>query len=208
LHEDGVDLLEADGPGLVADGFDQRSDAEVLDGPEASLGKAEDEVDGIFAEGGMGQAGEVELLVDVAGEGGVGEEVELGGVSDAALEVELGPELEGGVEGGLADEDEVVVLGEVLEHEAEFVEGFDGQEVGVVDDRDDGPAPAVLGAGFGDEAVRAVTGGPAGGLTTLRLGSGAQAIMPGWAQTFAFRVLPYPLPDAALPGAVAALPGG
>ncbi|WP_368413994.1 hypothetical protein [Falsiroseomonas sp.] len=62
--------------------------------------------------------------------------------------------------------------------------------------------------GFGDETVRAVTGGPAGGLTTLRLGSGAQAIMPGWAQTFAFRVLPYPLPDAALPGAVAALPGG
>ncbi len=68
----------------------------------------------------------------------------------------MGAELEGGVEGGLADEDEVVVFGEVLEHEAQFVEGINGQEVGVVDDRDDGSASGVLGAGFGDEAVFAL----------------------------------------------------
>lgn len=40
-------MLEADGPGLVADGFDERSDAEVLDGAEAALGDPEDEIDGI-----------------------------------------------------------------------------------------------------------------------------------------------------------------
>ena len=36
-----------------------------------------------------------------------------------------------------------MALGGVIEHEAEFVKGFDGREVGVVDDGDDGPAPAV-----------------------------------------------------------------
>jgi hypothetical protein len=59
-------------------------------------------------------------------------------VGDAAFQVELRAELERGVEGGLADEDEVVVFGEVLQQEAQFVEGLDGQEVGVVDDGDDG----------------------------------------------------------------------
>jgi hypothetical protein len=53
-------------------------------------------------------------------------------VGDAAFDISLSVELEGGVEGGLADEDEVVDLGEVFEHESEFVKGIDRQEVGVV----------------------------------------------------------------------------
>ena len=40
----------------------------------------------------------------------------------------------GGVEEGLADEDKVVILGEIFEEEAEFPEGFDRDEVGVVYD--------------------------------------------------------------------------
>lgn len=53
-----------------------------------------------------------------------------------------------------------------------------------------------------------VTGAPTSGYTTLRLGSAAFGTAPIFGETAAFRVLPYALPDAALPGAVAALPGG
>ena len=61
----------------------------------------------------MGQAREVELVVDIGGEGGRGEGVDFGGVGDAVFEILVRAELEGGVESGLADEDEVVVFREV-----------------------------------------------------------------------------------------------
>ena len=44
--------------------------------------------------------------------------------------------MEGGVEERLADEDEVVVFGEVFEEKTEFAQGFDGDQMGVVDDGD------------------------------------------------------------------------
>ena len=178
LHEHGVDLFEVNGLGLIANGFDERSDAEVFDGAQGAFGGAQDELDGILGEGGVGQGGEVELLMDVVGEGGWREQFEFGGVGDAAFDIELAAELEGGVEGGLADEDEVVVFGEVFEHEAQFVEGFDGQEVGIVDDGDEGFTAGVLGAGLGDEAVFA-TGVVAGGVEFEDLAEEAQEVGPG-----------------------------
>jgi hypothetical protein len=61
-------------------------------------------------------------------------------------------ELEGGVKEGLADEDEVVVFWEVFEEEAEFSEGFDGDEVGVVDDGNEEFSFGVEVPGFCDKA--------------------------------------------------------
>ena len=148
LEEDGVDLFEVDGFGAVSDGFDHGADAEVFDGAEGSFGAACDEVGGGFGEGGVWESDAVELVCDVGGEVCGGEGFEFGGVGDAAFEVVVGPELKGGVEGGLADEDEVVVFGEVFEEEAEFTEGFDGDEVGVVDDGDEEFSFGVEVAGF------------------------------------------------------------
>lgn len=56
--------------------------------------------------------------------------------------------------------------------------------------------------------IQGVTGGATGGLTTLRVGATAPGGVALFGEAIAFRVLPYVLPDAALPGAVAALPGG
>jgi hypothetical protein len=56
--------------------------------------------------------------------------------------------------------------------------------------------------------IQGVTGGASGGLTTLRVGVNALGGAALSGETSAFRVLPFALPDAALPGAVAALPGG
>lgn len=44
-----------------------------------------------------------------------------------------------------------MVLGEVFEEEAEFAKGFDGDEVGVVDDGNDDFSPGVEVPGFGDQ---------------------------------------------------------
>ena len=103
LHEHGVDLFEVNGLGLVANGFDQGADAEVLDGAQGAFGAAQYELDGFFGEGAVGESGEIELLVDISGKSGGREGVELGGVGDATFEIELSAELESGVEGGLAD---------------------------------------------------------------------------------------------------------
>ena len=114
LHEPGVDLLQIDGFGVVAHGFDERADTEVPDGPQDAFRDAQDEVERFVGEGVVRQAGEVELGVEIGFQGVRGEGVEFGGVGDAALEVAVGAELEGGVEGGLAEQDEVVVFGEVF----------------------------------------------------------------------------------------------
>jgi len=54
LEEDGVDLLEIDGFGVVPDGFDQCADTEVSGSSEGAFGAAGDEVEGFLGEGGVG----------------------------------------------------------------------------------------------------------------------------------------------------------
>lgn len=65
LHEDGVNLREIDGFGLIADGFDEGSHAEVFDGAEDAFGGSNDEVEGGFSEGVMRETDAVELGEDV-----------------------------------------------------------------------------------------------------------------------------------------------
>jgi hypothetical protein len=56
-------------------------------------------------------------------------------------------------------------------------------------------------------AVVVQTGGPTGGLTTLRIGNNATNSGPLCGLIGECRVLPYAVPDNALPSVVAALPG-
>jgi hypothetical protein len=114
LHEHGVDLFEVDDFGLVADGFYQGSDTEVLDRSQRAFGKAENEIDGLVGEGLVREAYEVELLVNEGGECARCQGIDFGGVGDTAFEILLRAELQGGVESRLADEDEVVVFREVF----------------------------------------------------------------------------------------------
>jgi len=79
----------------------------------------------------------------------------MGGVGDAALEVRLFAEPDGGAEIGLAEEDEAMVLGKLIQKEAQLADDIDRQEVGIVDDGDDCLAHGVEPAGFGAEACLA-----------------------------------------------------
>ena len=118
LKEDGVDLGGIDGFGAVANGFDQGTDAEVFDGSEGAFAAACDEVEGGFGEGAVRQTDLVELAFDELDKGVGTEPLEGGGVGHSAPDVVVDAEVEGGVEGGLAEKNEVVILGEVFEQEA------------------------------------------------------------------------------------------
>ena len=65
LHEDGVDLGKVDGFGLVANGFDEGSNAEVFDGAENAFGGPNDEVEGWFGEGVVRETDSIKLGEDV-----------------------------------------------------------------------------------------------------------------------------------------------
>lgn len=156
LEQDRVDLLEIDSFGAVAYGFDERADAEVLDGAQGALGAASDEVDGFFGECGVRKADAVELAVDIFTEMRGSELFNFCGVGHAGFDVVIDPELERGVEGGLCDEDEIVVLGEVFEEKSQLAKDFNGEEVGVINDGDDMFAFDIECASFGDDPALAL----------------------------------------------------
>jgi len=79
LHEHGVDLFETDGPGLVADGFDQGTDAKVFDRPQGAFGAAQDDPGSIRPESTRKHDQRMEIHNQVeergGGEAGTGDEV-------------------------------------------------------------------------------------------------------------------------------------
>jgi hypothetical protein len=103
----------------------------------------------------VGESGTIELGAhegeDVVG----GELAEEHRVGDATAEVIVGREGELGEELGLCDEDEVVVLGEVLEEQTKAPEIAHVEEVGVVDDGREHLSGVIDAIGFLDEALLA-----------------------------------------------------
>jgi hypothetical protein len=64
LKQDAVDLLELDGLGAVAHGFEQRGEAEISGLAQASFGRTHDEAERVVGEGAVGECGLVELGPD------------------------------------------------------------------------------------------------------------------------------------------------
>ena len=81
------------------------------------------------------------------------------GVGDAAFDVLVDAEVEIGEQAGLADEDEVVVFGEVLEEQPQLAEVGQVHEVGVVEDGGQRFAGVVEAEGLLDEPAFALEGG-------------------------------------------------
>ena len=76
-------------------------------------------------------------------------------------------ESKSGAEFGLADEDETMVLGKLIQEVAQLVDEIDGQGLGVVDNGDDRLAHGVELAHFSDQAG-----------CTLGLGTGGFELQP------------------------------
>ena len=142
-----------------ADGLDQAADAEIAGLAQDAVGGADDQVDGGLREGVVSESDAVEFAQDevahVVGVEPFGDD----GVGDAAFDVLVDAEVEGGEQAGPADEDEVVVFGEVLEEQPQLAQVGQVHEVGVVEDGGQGLAGVVEAEGLLDEAAFALEGG-------------------------------------------------
>ena len=151
LHEHGVDLLGVDDLCLVANGLDHAAETQVFDGSQNTLGAAGYEMNGGVGEGGVSQSEQIELPVDKGGDRRIGQGRKRRGVGDAAADVFVDPELQGGVECVVAEQNQVVVFGKILEQKSQFSQGLHGYEMGVVDDGDDEFSFVVFETVVGDE---------------------------------------------------------
>jgi len=82
-----------------------------------------------------------------------------GGISDAALDVLVDAQVEVGKQAGSADEDEVVVFGEVFEQQPQPAEIGQIHEMGIVEDGGQRLAGMVEGEGLFDEPAFTSEGG-------------------------------------------------
>lgn len=158
LHEDSVDVVQGHGLSLVSDRFQQGGQAEVSGAAQRSFGVPADERRGVFVEGALAESAAVELRgYELSGLVGV-ELFEHDGVGDSGLYVFVDRELDASDQLGLAYEYEVVVLGKVLEEQAQLSQGMHVHEVGFFDDGDEHFAALVDAVGFFDEALFAFEG--------------------------------------------------
>ena len=64
LHEDAIDVLECDGPALLADGLDEGAEAEVASASDEAIARSDDECQGLIGEGVVCQSNAIELIKD------------------------------------------------------------------------------------------------------------------------------------------------
>ena len=124
LNEDAVDLLEIDDADLVAHGFDERAQAQVAGAAQQALAGADDEGQGVRGEGVVAQAGAVQLGQDELLDGFGSQAGQDDRVSDAGADFLVDGQGQGLEQRRLADEDQVVGVGEVLEEQAQFAQAI------------------------------------------------------------------------------------
>jgi hypothetical protein len=159
LHEDAVDVVDVDGLVGGADGLDQAADAEVAGLAQDAVGGADDEVDGGLREGVVSESGAVEFAQNKIPHGIGAEAFGDDRVGDAALDVVIDAEVEVGEQAGPADEDEVVILGKILEEKPQLAEVGEVHEVGVVEDGGEALAGVIETEGLFDKLALALEGG-------------------------------------------------
>jgi len=159
LHEDAVDVVDVDGFVGGANGLDHAADTEVAGLAQNAVGGADDEIDGRLREGVVAEADAVEFAEDEVAHGVGAEAFGDDRVGDATLDVLVDAEVESGEEAGPADEDEVVIFGEVLEEQAQFAEVGQVHEVGVVENGGQRLAGVIEAEGLFDESAFALEGG-------------------------------------------------
>jgi len=134
LDEDMVDLFEVHDAGLVADGFDERAQAQVAGAAQQPFTGTDDERQRFGREGVVAEAGAVELIEDELLDRFWSQAGEQRRISDPRTDFLVDGQRQGLQQGRLANEDQVVGTGKVLAQQAEFAEAVRGHEVGVVND--------------------------------------------------------------------------
>ena len=153
LEQDAVDLFEIDAFGLIAHGFQETGEAKVAGATQEAIGGADDEGESFLGKSVVGETDGVELTED--------EVMDLVGVEpgdddrkgDAGLDVLVDAEVEIGQEGRLANQNQVVIFGEVFQQQPQLAQAGHLQEMGVVDDGGDHEAEVVEAESLFDEPL-------------------------------------------------------
>ena len=151
LQQDAVDGVDVDGFVGRADGLDHAADTEVAGLTQHAVGGADDEINGRSGEGVVAKSDAIEFTPNEVAQGIRAEAFGDDGVGDPTLDVLVDAEVEGSEQVGPANENEVVVFGEVLEEESQLAEVGQVHEVGVVEDGGQGLTGAVEAEGLFDE---------------------------------------------------------
>lgn len=122
LDKHAVDLLEVHDASLVADRFDERTQAQVAGAAQESLAGTNDERQGFLGEGVVAQAGTVELFEDEVLGGFRPQAGQDRRVSDAGTDLLVDGQRQGLEEWRLADEHQVMGAGEVLAKQAQLAQ--------------------------------------------------------------------------------------
>jgi YD repeat-containing protein len=133
LDEHAVDLLDVNGAGLRAHGFDECGQAEVAGAAQEAFGSAHHEGEGVLREGVVSESGVVELLEDERLDGFRSQAWHHHGVGDARADLFVDRQAEGLQQRRLSDEHEVVRAGEVFEEQAQLAQAVGLHQVGVID---------------------------------------------------------------------------
>ncbi len=125
--------FEVDDAGLVADGFDERTEAEIASAAQKSFPGADDQGKAFRGEGVVAQARAIQLAED-EGLDGLGTQAwQRDRVGDAGSDFLIDAEAQGLQEWRLADQDRIVRMGKVFAEHAQFAQRVGGHEVGVVE---------------------------------------------------------------------------
>src|SRR4029077_14793356 len=114
LKEDTVDLLEVDEASLVADGFDERTQAEVTGAAQESFAGAHDQGQGIGSEGIVAQASAIQLAENEGFKGFRTQAGQHDRIGDAGADFFVDGQSQALEQRRLADEHEVVGMRKIL----------------------------------------------------------------------------------------------
>ena len=159
LHQDAVDVVDVNGFVGRANGLDQAADAEIAGLAQDAVGGADDQVDGGLREGVVSQADAVQFtqeeVTHAVGTQAFGDHR----VGHATFDILIDAEVESRQQVRSAHEDQVVVLGKILEQQAQLTQVGQVHEVGVVEDGGQALARVIEAEGLLDQSAFALESG-------------------------------------------------
>ena len=134
LNEDAVDLFEVHDAGLVADGFDERAEAQVAGAAQQTFAGTNDQGQRFGCEGVVAEAGAVELIQNKLFDCFGSQTRQECRVSDSRTDFLVDGQRQGLQQGRLADEHQVMRTRKILAQQTQFAQAVRRHEVGVVND--------------------------------------------------------------------------
>ena len=160
LQENAVDQIDIDrSTGGSSDGFEHRGQTEVATPAQDAVGGANDQLGRGFGKRVVSQSDAIKFAMDKVAHAVVMQPLCDHRISHSTLDILIHGQIQIGEQLHLADQDQVVVLGKILQHQAKFAEVVHVRQVRVINDRHQHVAGAIKTERLFDEPTFALEGG-------------------------------------------------